>query len=714
MRTPFRHALVIASCAAAMHLAFPALATAAERVALVIGNNDYRHMSRLDNPARDAAAVAKVFRDAGFKVIEKIDIDRAEFLDAIDELRAEAKGADVAVVFYAGHGGEVAGRDVLAPKDLRYSCQTKSLERAVRVTDVVEAIAGAKKKILVLDACRNEPFPQCPTRGADGGGGFRSLGRLDGAGMIIANSTSPGSVAADGPPGSNSPFAAALVERLKRSPREMLMRVLLQVSKDVHEQTNGEQTPEISLRGAEPEACLVTEGCGQAPTNRAPQEVISRVQASTVTVYSYAAPQPKVGTGAADNAKLPPDFQKFFKDSPGQPPKKADSVGTGFLVSDKGHILTTGAMTNGADRWEIELPGSRQRYAVDFVGQDTKLSIVALKIREPMQLPSPLKLASRPPLLGEPVFLVSSIRGLAGTVTLGAISNLPGHNTFDFVQLDAVTQLGATGSPVADTSGQVIGVVGAILTDSPAVKSGGVNSSNVTLAVPAASILRVLSQIIEKGRVDRGWFGVSMKDVDDDLAARIGLRARHGVLLVTVTADTPAYAAGFRAGDVVLDVNGRTVDNSMEFALRIADHMPGAVIAIRRFRAGAEEVVQVKLGVVPSAPSPTQPAPTDIVIVKALGMTLAPESRTISGVTTVGLRVMAVEAGGPAALKMITQSDLLVEMNGQAVRTLADVEARLAEVNRLGRKAVLVRLAGNGGERFVALVPNVAPAAAPQ
>ncbi|BBE72624.1 SUMF1/EgtB/PvdO family nonheme iron enzyme [Oharaeibacter diazotrophicus] len=236
-------------------------AAAAKRVALVIGNGGYANLSPLDNPTRDAVAIAGVLRANGFEVAEHTDLDRADFLDALDGFRDTSRGADLAVVFYAGHGMEVDGKDVLAPVDMALACDTREAKRAVPIDALFEAAEGAAHKVVLLDACRSDPFPQCPKRGAEAGG-FRGLARVASTGStLIANATLSGSVAADGAPGEHSPFARALLARFENGRTVPFRDLLDEVAEDVRVATDGAQIPEVTSRGGSPKFCLAGEDC---------------------------------------------------------------------------------------------------------------------------------------------------------------------------------------------------------------------------------------------------------------------------------------------------------------------------------------------------------------------------------------------------------------------------------------------------------------------
>jgi len=149
------------------------LAAEGKRVALIIGMSDYQHLSSLANPVPDAKAIAATLKDHGFEVSEHYNLDRADLLDALESFEHEAQGAEVALVYYAGHGMEVDGKNVVAPTDMEIDCKDKKSLRSVELDKLFAAASLAPQQIVLLDACRNNPFPQCPTRGAGEGSGFR-------------------------------------------------------------------------------------------------------------------------------------------------------------------------------------------------------------------------------------------------------------------------------------------------------------------------------------------------------------------------------------------------------------------------------------------------------------------------------------------------------------------------------------------------------------
>ncbi len=252
-------------------------ANAASRVALVIGNNTYENLTPLNNPGSDAARLAEVLADHGFEVMDCgaskpgcYDLGRSELRDALEDFEEEADDADVALFFYAGHGLQTAEGNVIAPVDMEISCDNWKAKREILLDDVLKAMSGAREKIVILDACRNDPFgaQQCLARGARplSFGTFAvpdSVSRF-----LLITSTLNGQVAQDGEPGTHSPFAKALFYWMEEEPRIQFDQLFGRVAKRVIEQTTADnftQVPEILIRGGTPEACLSTDNCGIDP-----------------------------------------------------------------------------------------------------------------------------------------------------------------------------------------------------------------------------------------------------------------------------------------------------------------------------------------------------------------------------------------------------------------------------------------------------------------
>ena len=246
-----------------------------KRVALVVGNNAYKPLKPLDNPRLDAERMARLLAERGFDTVSCdgkrpgcFDLTRDGLTAAIAKLAAKAKGADLAFVFYAGHGVGAPEGNMLVPVDADADCARQQVARGVLVDEVLEALAGAKQKIVVLDACRNNPLSEICPPATKAKLSFRDFKIPDAGNFLLVSSTKPGQTADDGLPGAHSPFARALFASLAATPNVHFHQVFDRVSKAVIEETSKgafTQIPEMLIRGGAPETCLAGEGCAADP-----------------------------------------------------------------------------------------------------------------------------------------------------------------------------------------------------------------------------------------------------------------------------------------------------------------------------------------------------------------------------------------------------------------------------------------------------------------
>lgn len=254
-----------------------AQAETGRRVALVIGNSAYAKLAPLANPGNDARRMSAILAANGYDVMSCdgvaagcFDLDRGALLDAVEDFATKAKGADAAFVYYAGHGLQTGAGNVLAPTDFEMDCASGDARRSVLLDELIEAAQGARHKIVVIDACRNDPFraQQCPNRGVR----LYAFGALavpqTASRMLLFSSTQNGQVAQDGLPGEHSPFAQSLFDWMEKSPRvnfdQLFNRVAISVM-DATAAQNFTQVPEMLVRGGAPDACLAGKDCTADP-----------------------------------------------------------------------------------------------------------------------------------------------------------------------------------------------------------------------------------------------------------------------------------------------------------------------------------------------------------------------------------------------------------------------------------------------------------------
>lgn len=308
-------------------------------------------------------------------------------------------------------------------------------------------------------------------------------------------------------------------------------------------------------------------------------------------------------TQRADAAQLPatPPIEEFMRrfgmpvplpDMPGQTGREIRGVGTGFIISADGQIVTNAHVVEGADEVKVTL-GDGRSFDATIVGTDPATDIALLRIDAGEDLPTVRFGNSDELKVGQPVVAIGNPFGLGNSVTAGIVSALGrdiNSGPFDnYIQTDAAINKGNSGGPLFNTRGEVVGINTAIF--SP---SGG--SVGIGFAVPAETARKVVADLADDGRVERGWLGVQIQPVTDDIAAALGFDRPRGVLIANVERDTPADKAGIRRGDIVLAVDGEKVDSPRDLTRAIATAAPDSKVRIDLLRAGEERTVEVTLG----------------------------------------------------------------------------------------------------------------------
>jgi serine protease Do len=320
--------------------------------------------------------------------------------------------------------------------------------------------------------------------------------------------------------------------------------------------------------------------------------------------------------------------------------------------------------------------------------------------------------------VGDWVVAVGNPFGLDGTATAGIVSALgrrdAGSSAYvDFLQIDAPINRGNSGGPTFDLAGNVVGVNSQIL--SP---TGG--SVGIGFAIPANTARSVVQQIMQSGRVTRGWLGVSIQDVDDDIARSLGLTETHGALIGSVTPDGPAERAGLQQGDIVLSLNGAQISDRRDLTQRVGATSVGSSVRIEVLRNGQRRTLTARLGERPSEQtlaSANQPNATPQqeqesestagVAQAALGVTVRPvtaedRTRLELAANENGLVITDVEPASDAAEKGIRPGDVILQASGRGIRTAQDLSTA-ADAARRANRPLLLQVDGRLGRRFVAV-----------
>ncbi len=315
-----------------------------------------------------------------------------------------------------------------------------------------------------------------------------------------------------------------------------------------------------------------------------------------------------------------------------------------------------------------------------MIGTDSRTDLALLKVKAVGRKFPFVKFANKSSRVGDWVLAVGNPFGLGGTVTAGIVSALArggiSEGPYDFIQIDAAVNRGNSGGPTFNLDGEVIGVNTAIY--SP---SGG--NVGIAFAVPASTTMKVIEQLKTKGSVARGWLGVKIQNLDEDMAQSFGLTSTDGALIQELVANGPAAASGLEVQDVILSVNGAKIKDTKDLALKVAEFAPNTTVDVRVMRKDRERTIKVKLGLFPSstqaaasAPSSDEPAKRQL---SSLGLTFTTPTGADRGK---GLKVAEVQDGTDAANKGIAIGDFVTHVNGEVVNSPDDVEAILKRTKR--------------------------------
>ena len=404
------------------------------------------------------------------------------------------------------------------------------------------------------------------------------------------------------------------------------------------------------------------------------------------------------------------DFFRDFMDRNGQggnnTPRRSDALGSGFVISEDGYIVTNNHVIENADEIEIEF-FSGKRLQAKLVGTDPKTDIALLKVESDAPLPFVAFGNSDLMRVGDWVVAMGNPLGQGFSVSAGIVSarNRALSGTYDdYIQTDAAINRGNSGGPLFNMDGQVIGVNTAIL--SP---NGG--SIGIGFSMASNVVTKVVDQLKEFGETRRGWLGVRIQDVTPDVAEAMGLVSADGAL-VTDVPDGPAKDAGILSGDVITTFAGQPVKNTRDLTRRVADSPVGEAVPVIVLREGKTETLAVTLGrreeaeataVPAAAPAPEEPKEAEI-----LGMTLAPVTDEMKSQLNLpadaeGLVVGKVDIASEAYAKGLRDGDILTEAGQQKIVRLKYLEDRITEAKDAGRKSILLLVRRAGDPRFVAL-----------
>jgi serine protease Do len=399
-------------------------------------------------------------------------------------------------------------------------------------------------------------------------------------------------------------------------------------------------------------------------------------------------------------------FKRFGEQRPGGHlhGQMTMSQGSGFIVSADGYVVTNNHVVENASEVEVTLDSGKTLPA-KVIGTDKRTDLALIKINDGEKLPF-VEWTSGNPRIGDWVIAVGNPFGLGGSVTAGIVSargrDIGSGPYDDFLQIDAPVNRGNSGGPAFDAQGRVIGVNTAIF--SP---SGG--SVGIGFAIPAEVAKDVVASLKDHGSVSRGWIGVKIQNITPEIAESMGLKSTKGALVAQPQRGGPADAAGLKAGDIVVSVNGEKIESPRDLARRIAALGPKKSADIVFLRGGAEKSVRLTLGALPEekqARADTGASPGAGEDVAGLGVEVAPAAE-VGGAGREGVVVTNIDPDGAAALKGVRRGDVIVEASGRPVNSRGDLASVLDSARSEGRRSVLLRVKSEDGMKFIALPTKV-------
>ncbi|HXP04697.1 MAG TPA: DegQ family serine endoprotease [Stellaceae bacterium] len=430
------------------------------------------------------------------------------------------------------------------------------------------------------------------------------------------------------------------------------------------------------------------------------------------------------GKASPDLPQLPPGspFEEFFKDffnhnkqnnaDPDPDARKATSLGSGFIVDANGYVVTNNHVIADADEITVILHDNTSLKA-GVVGRDKDTDIAVLKVKADKPLTAVDWGDSDVSRVGDWVLAIGNPFGLGGTVTAGILSarqrDINSGKYDDFLQTDASINRGNSGGPMFNMDGAVIGINTAIY--SP---SGG--SIGIGFAIPSSLAKVVVGELINEPDhiVHRGWLGVRIQGVSDEIAESLGLDKARGALVASVTDNGPAQSAGIQPGDVILTFDGKPVIDMRHLPRLVAETPVDKLVPVTVWRKHQEAALQVKVGRLSETetasatdnPKPTPKATADTVT--ALGMTLSDVTPDLKekfslGDDARGVVIVDVAKDGPGAEKGLKPGDVIMEAAQESVKNATQIAGKVADAKKSGRKSILLLIERQGDLRFVAL-----------
>lgn len=385
----------------------------------------------------------------------------------------------------------------------------------------------------------------------------------------------------------------------------------------------------------------------------------------------------------------------------GQPRAEKSSLGSGFIISSDGYILTNNHVIKGADEILVRLSDRRELEA-QLIGADERADLALLKVNA-TGLPEVDMGDSDELKVGEWVLAIGSPFGFDYSVTAGIVSalgrSLPNENYVPFIQTDVAINPGNSGGPLFNLDGEVVGINSQIYT-----RSGGF--MGVSFAIPISVAIDVAEQLKDKGKVSRGWLGVVIQEVNKDLAESFGLRKAKGALVAQLLPGSPAEAGGLQSGDIITSFNGHEINLSSDLPHHVGRVKPGSEAKLHVVRNGKSKVIKLEIGALPEdngralgAASQSTPKPAQLE--NRLGVVVADLTAQQISKYGSGVMVQKVEAGKAGALSGLVSGDIISMIHGERVSSVNDFNRVVQSLPK--NRSVPMQIMRRGSAMFIPL-----------
>lgn len=389
------------------------------------------------------------------------------------------------------------------------------------------------------------------------------------------------------------------------------------------------------------------------------------------------------------------NFFKHFFNMPRDQKQTVHALGSGVIISKDGYILTNNHVVEHADKLTVTLE-NKKKYTAKVIGTDPQSDVAVIKI-DADDLPAASLANSDSVRIGQWVIAVGNPFGLMHTVTAGIIS-AKGRSSVgitdyeDFIQTDASINPGNSGGALADLDGNVVGI-------NTAIESNTGSNAGVGFAIPINMAKSIMEELVKNGKVSRGYLGIYLQDINDNLAKALKLKSTEGALVADVQSGTPAEKAGVKRGDIITAINGTPVDNSTTLRNQVAETEPGTDVKLTVLRKGEEKDLTVKLGERPENLSLAANGSSEQSTSKNLGLTienLTPDLAQQFGYKNDhGVVVTDVASGSPAEDAGLHKNDLIKQVNQKDVNNVGEFENIVKDLKKGDVVALLVRRGQN-------------------